>query len=119
MTNMISQATAYISSVLKEFQVKRFLAAVLVGFLLLTTNADLGRNNRSMQSVSKKIDDVTHQIDSERPKTTGEWKQEAREVKGSPGERLENIVEESAEAVKEFGGLYPDTAKRSGRELRD
>lgn len=110
MTNLISRAVAHISPMFKELQVKRFVAVVLIGFLLLTTNVVPGHNNRA---VSKKIDNVVHQNDSQRPKTTGEWQQEARETEDSPGKRLENIGKESAEAVKDFGSLYPDTAKRT------
>lgn len=116
MLNLFSRAISHISSLLNGLQVKRFLAVVLVGFLLLTTNVNLGRNNRSL---NKTLDDTAHQIDSERPKTTGEWKQEARETEGAPGERLKNIAEESAQAVKEWGSLYPDTAERSARQVRD
>jgi hypothetical protein len=65
----------------------------------------------------RKIQDDAHRIDSERPKTFGEWNREARETEDAPGDRLERIAKESGEAVKEFGEMYPDTAERSGRAL--
>ena len=40
-----------------------------------------------------------------------------RSVKGKPGERIERIGEQSADAIKEFGQMYPDVAKRSEKEL--
>jgi hypothetical protein len=43
MTNLISRAIARISTLLEGLQVKQFFAAGLVGFLLLTTNVDMGR----------------------------------------------------------------------------
>ena len=116
MTNLISRAIAHISVLLKELQVKRFLAVVLVGFILLTTNVAPGRNS---QAVTEKIKEAVHQDDSQRPKTIGEWNKEARETEDAPGERLQKIGKESAEALKDFGSLYPDTAQRSAEGLQD
>lgn len=116
MKNLISRAIAHINSFLNELQVKRFLAVVLVGFLLLSTNVAPESSN---PAAAKIIDELVHQEpnDSQRPKTVGDWQKEARETKDAPGERLQKIVGESAEAVKDFGGLYPDTAKASAKGL--
>jgi hypothetical protein len=116
MKNLISRATAHITSLINGLQVKRFLAIVLVGFILLTTNVDSGQNNKAL---TKQVRKEAHKIDSVRPKTTNEWYEEARETEDSPGERLENIAEESAQAFKEFGAIYPDTAKRTAPVLQD
>ncbi|WP_017318124.1 hypothetical protein [Mastigocladopsis repens] len=110
MINLISRAIAHINSLLNQFQVKRFLAVVLVGFVVLTTSVS---NESSSKVLTKKIDQAVHQGDSDRPKTTGEWNKEARETEDAPGERLQKIAGESAEAVKDFGKLYPDTIKTS------
>lgn len=66
-----------------------------------------------------KIQQDLQNIDSDRPKTTGEWNQEARETTGQPGERLGRIAKETGEAVKDFGKMYPDTAERSGDALQE
>ena len=116
MKNLISRATTQIASLINGLQVKRFLAVVLVGFILLTTNVDSGQTNKAL---TKEISKEAQKIDSVRPKTTREWYKEARETEDSPGERLQNIAEESAQAVKEFGSLYPDTAKRTAPVLQD
>lgn len=116
MINLISGAINQINSLLKVVQIKQFLSVVMVGFLVLTTNVAMGHDTKAG---IKQVDKTAHQIDSTRPKTTGEWQKEARATKGAPGERLENIAEESAKAVKEWGSLYPDTAKRSARELKE
>ncbi|HEY9619605.1 MAG TPA: hypothetical protein V6C78_04505 [Crinalium sp.] len=116
MTNLISKTLTRIHSLLKTIQVKQLLSVVLVGFIFLTTHVDSGRGN---STTFNRVNDKAHQIDSERPKTTREWQREARQTEDSPGERLKNIGSESAEAVKEWGGLYPDTAKRSTRELKE
>ena len=117
MQNLISRATSHISSLINRLQVKRFLAVVLVGFILLTTNVDA--NQQVNKGLTKQIRKEAQKIDSVRPKTTNEWYEEARETEHSPGERLENIAEESAQAFKEFGAIYPDTAKRTAPVLQD
>jgi predicted PurR-regulated permease PerM len=117
MKRLISKAIAPVLSWLQGLQIQRLMAVMLVGLLLLAPNvalADSGSN-----SLTEKVRQLVHQDDSQRPKTTGEWQQEAREVEGSPGERLENIAEESAEAVKDFGTLYPDTAERTANSQAD
>ena len=116
MKNLISRSTAHITSLINGLQVKRFFAVVLVGFILLTTNVDSKQNNKAL---TKQVREQAEQIDSVRPKTTREWYKEARETEDTPGERLQNIAEESAQAVKEFGSLYPDTAKRTAPALQD
>jgi hypothetical protein len=116
MKNLISRSTAHITSLINGLQVNRFFAVVLVGFILLTTNVDSKQNNKAL---TKQVREQAEQIDSVRPKTTREWYKEARETEDSPGERLQNIAEESAQAVKEFGSLYPDTAKRTAPALQD
>jgi hypothetical protein len=86
---------------------------------LLPGNAYAEHNNRFMGDMADKNRDRIHQNDSDRPKTTGEWNREARETEGEPGERAKRIGKESAEAVKDFGSMYTDTAKRSANELRN
>lgn len=116
MKNLISRAAGHINSLLNVFQVKRFLAVVLVGFLLLTTNANAGQN---IKASAERVLDKAHQTDSVRPKTTNEWKEDARETDNSPGERLEKIAEQSGAAVKEFGEMYPSTAKITASSAND
>jgi hypothetical protein len=57
--------------------------------------------------------------DSDRPKTTGEWNQEARETEDDLGQRVKRIAKETGEAVKDFGQMYPNTAERSGDALKE
>jgi hypothetical protein len=111
-----SRIATQINSLMQEWQLKRFFAVVLVGFLVLTTNVNSERNS---QAVTRKLDQVVHQDDSQRPKTTGEWNQEARQTEEAPGERVKRIAKESGEALKQWGSLYPDTAERSANELQE
>ena len=117
MQNLISKAASHISSLINGLQVKRFLAVVLVGFILLTTSVDANKQNN--KALTKQVRQQAEQLDSVRPKTTNEWYKEARETEDSLGERVENIAEESAQAFKEFGSIYPDTAKRTAPALQD
>jgi len=73
MQNLISRATSHISSLINRLQVKRFLAVVLVGVILLTTNVDA--NQQVNKGLTKQIRKEAQKIDSVRPKTTNEWKQ--------------------------------------------
>jgi hypothetical protein len=116
MPNFISEMTAKISSFVKSMQVNQFLPMFLVFSLLLGNHLVSAVDSKA---VTEKLNEVVQQNDSERPKTTGEWNQEAREVKGEPGERLKRIGKQSAEAVKEFGSIYPDTAQKSVSELKN
>lgn len=113
MTNLISKAISGIRSFFSALQLKSFLSVVAVGVILLTSsNVNPVRNN---QPLPERISEKAHQIDSVRPKNTDEWNKEAQETKDAPGDRLKNIAEESAKAVQEFGGMYPDTAKSSAK----
>lgn len=116
MINLIANTTAYIGSLLKGLQVQRFLAVVLVGFLFLSTSIDLGSNNRAL---GKQVDEIAHDTDSVRPKTTREWYQEGRETDNSPGERLERIGKESAKAFEEFGSGYIEGAKQTANQAKE
>lgn len=109
MANLISKTISHVGYLLSELQIKRFISVVLVGFLLLTTNVAPEQN----KALADEIHSVVHQDGSQRPKTTGEWNKDARETAGDPGERLKKIGKQSAEAVKDFGSVYPDTAKRT------
>jgi hypothetical protein len=116
MKNLISRAIAHISTLLEGLQVKQFFAAGLVGFLLLTTNVDIGKND---QPLPAKLRERIEQNDADRPKTTGQWNREARKVEGNPGERVKRIGKESAEAFKEFGSGYGEGAEKTADQVQD
>jgi len=78
--------------------------------------ADIKQANiggKDAEQATEKVNQLVDRGNSNRPKTTGDWNKEAREVEGSPRERLQRIGEQSGEALKEFGSVYPDTAERS------
>ncbi len=98
-----------ISRWLQSFQVKHFLGIILVGCLMLTS----GLSERPSQAITDRVDAIIHQDDSQRPKTTGEWQAEALETENAPGERIERIGEESADALRDWASLYPDVAEET------
>ncbi|MEH2072860.1 MAG: hypothetical protein V7K57_00310 [Nostoc sp.] len=116
MINLISKTIGNIDSLLRGFQVKRFLAVVLVGFLVLTTNVTSGQNDKGLK---ERVREQIQQNDAQRPKTTGQWNKEARETEGSLGKRLEKIGGESAEALKEFGSGYVKGAQKTASDVGD
>ncbi|MCF4966203.1 hypothetical protein [Nostoc sp. CMAA1605] len=120
MVSLFTKAINSIKSIFRDLEIKRLFAVVLVGFLVLTTglnsNIESGRN---ADAVTRRVDKVVHQDDADRPKTTGEWNREARQTEDAPVERAKRIAKESGEAIKQWGSVYPDTAKRSADELQD
>ncbi len=116
MKKFIAQAKTHLTAFVNNLQLKRVFSVVLVGFLVFGFGFG---SNRGNEGITSKIDKDIHQGDSNRPKTTGEWQQEAKETEGSPGKRLKRITDQSAEAVKDFGSIYPDTAKRTIPALQD
>jgi broad specificity phosphatase PhoE len=116
MLNLISRAINYIGSWLTQRSAETVLPILCVGILLLTTNVD---RSPSEQRLGKTVDQDIHQTNEKRPKTTGEWNQQSRETQGKPGERLKRIGEQSVEAAKDFGSVFPDTAKRSAADLKN
>ncbi len=117
MKNLISQAITKFKYLLARIPSRQLATSIMMAVLLLTTNVE---PSLSKQAATAKIDKMLQQDDNpDRPKTTAEWKQQARETKGKPVERLKRIGEQSADAVKEFGSMYPEVAKNSANELKN
>ncbi len=119
MLNFISEAISKIGSLLNKLPTKRFVSLVLLGFLFLTTNVDQRTGNPVSDLYDKIVHQDNSQNDSQRPKTMGEWNKQDRETKGDPGERIKRIGEQSIDAVKDLGAVYPNTAKRSAASLQN
>lgn len=120
MTNWFANAIARITSLLNGLQAKQFLAVVLAGFLVLTTNMNhetSGRGNNN--AMTNKVLERVHENDSPRPKTVGEWKKDARETANDPDERGRRISEQSGAAFKEFGSGYAEAMKNATEDAKD
>jgi hypothetical protein len=120
MIHLLTKAVNYIQKIYQTFEFRRLFATVLIGFLLLGTSLDSQiESGRNSDSVTRRLDRVVHQDDADRPKTTGEWEQEARQTEDAPGERAKRIGKESGEALKQWGSVYGDTAKRSSEDFQN
>jgi hypothetical protein len=116
MLNLVARVINRIQLLITKQSLEKIVPIFLVGILLITTNID---SSASDQKLGKAVDQVIHQDNEKRPKTTGEWNKQSREVQGKPGKLLKRVGEQSAEAIKDFGSVYPDTAKRSAAELKN
>ncbi len=111
----LSVVTNLVSS-FKQIRVEQVLSLVLVGFLFLTTNVPSEQRSEALgKSIRERIE-ATDQ--SDRPKTTGEFLDEAR---GDVplDERIQNITRDSVEAFKELGKEYQPNLKAGAENLRD
>jgi hypothetical protein len=115
MLSLISRITNRFGWLMKQ-SLGKLLPVLLVGFLLMTTNGADGMSERKLEKV---VDRDIHQDSEKRPKTTGEWNKQSRETQGKPGERLKRVGEQSAEAIKDFGSVFPDTVERGAAELEN
>ncbi len=109
MIRLISQAISYASSLLKKIQVTSFLTTIVLGAVLLTNGVSSSVTNGKTAADLVGSDVVN--TNPERPTTTREWRQEARRTEDAPLERVKEIGQETAEAVKDWGKLYPDVAE--------
>lgn len=115
MMTLFSQTTAYVRSLINGLHLQQYFAFVLVGFVLLTTNANAAPHN---DALGAKVRDRIEQTDqADRPKTTGEWNREAEETEGNPGKRLGRIAKESGEAFKQFGSGYVKGAQETAGDI--
>jgi len=67
------------------------------------------------KQAAENVDELVHQKNSQRPKTTGEFLEEAR---GDVplNERLGNITRDSGEAFKDLGSEYSKAAREATRD---
>ncbi len=117
---------------------RRGLTVALVAALIFTTayssaayalpkassSIALGESNSSQmqsdKSLGERMRERIRETDrnSERPKTTGEFEQEARD--GVPlDERVQNIIRDSGEAFNQFGQEYSVGAQESVKSIKE
>lgn len=122
--NFISKCVQAIAFLFQGLQLKQFFATLLLTTVLLTSNvnqyAASSGSQQYDQPLGERILERIEQADQEsnRPKTTGEFLEEAR---GDVplDERLHNITRDSVEAFKQAGQDYSIAAEEITRELKD
>jgi hypothetical protein len=122
MNRLLSDGIATTIAVVQKFRIARVLALVFVsGFIVLTTAFYSGiAQAADNASLGERFRDRIERADqnSERPKTTGQFLDEAR---GNVplGERTKNIIRDSKEAIDQFGKEYSVGAQESARNVKD
>lgn len=116
MQSLISTTLTAIGSLLNTVHIKQFVSTLIIGVLILSTNVD---PDLASKGAIDRLEVKVQQEDTQRPKTTRQWQRQAREVEGRPGERAKRIGEQSADAIKEFGEVYPKVADESANELEN
>ncbi len=97
-----------LASALSLLPVTRIAAALLVTLMLMTTTAVAADLSPSVES---KLNRMINQGENGRPRTTAQWQAKNEELKGKPGEQLEEIGKETADAVSNMADIYPQNAK--------
>lgn len=112
----VAASVAALFSSFKQIRVEQVFSVVLVGFLFLTSNVN---SEQRSGALGKAIRDRIEQTDqSDRPKTVGEFLDEARGDVPA-GERARNITRDSVEAFKELGKEYNPDLKGRAEDLKD
>ncbi len=99
---------AALKGMLSRIQWKQFAVACSAVVVLLATSGIKADQNTSNRAYSNELPPTQ---DVGRPRTMGQWEAENEALEGQPGEKLKRIAEESADAVKNMAGIYPQNAK--------
>lgn len=114
------KAIAKISSFFSGVRVRSLTTIFLASWLLIGTNVSSMQNTPTQQPSGKELLERIrqHDQDSARPKTTGEFLDEAR---GDVplNERFSNITRDSKEAFKDLGENVSQGTKENVRELKN
>jgi hypothetical protein len=116
MNKLISSATTKIISFFKNLRAEPLAAIILASWLLIATDVNAAQNMQpSGQEMLQRI--RQHDQDSARPKTTGEFLEEAR---GDVplNKRISNITKDSKEAFEDLGENISQGAKENLRGIK-
>lgn len=115
MKDLISRCIHATVSYFEKVKLEKLLPVILVFSLFFATNV---RTDAREQPIGERIGRQLHEtsVRSDRPKTTGEFIDEAR--REIPlNERMENITRDSGEAFQQFGEGIGTSVKETTREL--
>lgn len=104
----MKQISGMFRNLISRIYWKQFAVACSAIIILLTANGVDARQTVSKQMRSNELP-PTQEVG--RPRTMGQWEAENDALKGKPGKRIERIAEESADAVKDMAGIYPQNVK--------
>lgn len=110
MSQVISRLVSAIRAIFKQWQLGRCFAAIFLGLFLLTTTFDANQQTSTNEKIHQRLQATDNY--SARPKTTGEFLEEARD--DIPlDDRLHNIARDSAEAMGQLGQEYTEGIKEN------
>jgi hypothetical protein len=116
----VRKAIAKISSFFPGVRVQSLATIFLAGWLLIATDVSSMQSTQTQQPSGKELLERIrqHDQDSERPKTTGEFLDEAR---GDVplNERFSNITRDSKEAFKDLGENVSQSTKENVSDLKN
>ncbi len=104
----MKQIFGIIKTAVKRIQWRQFAVVCSAIVILLTANGVNARQTAKDPAFSGQLPPTE---DVGRPRTMGQWEAENEALEGQPGEKLKRIAEESADAVKNMAGIYPQNAK--------
>lgn len=118
MKTWMNAAIAHLRSLLQNLQFRQAVAVMVIGFWLLTSGMDIRNAEGQAPRLTQKIQQEIHTKDSDRPKTTGEFLDEAR---GDVplDERIDNIVRDSKEAFQDWGEEYAKGIRKTGDQIQE
>ncbi len=105
----------FIANLFEKVKLQRILPAILAFAVFFATNVKTDARN---EPIGERIGKQQHRtsVKSERPKTVGEFVDEAR-PDVPLNERIDNITRDSAEAFQQFGEGIGNSVKETAREL--
>lgn len=116
----VRKAIAKISSFFQGVRVQSLATIFLASWLLITTDVNSMQSTSTEQPSGKELLERIrqHDQDSDRPKTTGEFLDEARG--DIPlNERISNITRDSKEAFKDLGENVSQSTKENVSDLKN
>ena len=97
-----------LKAALSQIHWKQFAVACSAVVILLTASGVNARSSATDPAYNEQLP-PTEEVG--RPRTMGQWEAENEALDGQPVEKLKRIAEESADAVKNMAGIYPQNAK--------
>lgn len=102
---------AHVETIFEKFQIKRLIAALIVGWALIVASANGALAADLPANVKADLERVTEQGETGRPRTTGQWQEEKEALEGKPLQAAQRMAKEAADAAGELAELYPQNAK--------
>ena len=97
--------------ILKNIQWKQIITACFAGMLLLSMPTTQLADAQIDASTQNRLDEVREKGKQGRPRTTGQWQSEKESLSGQPGQVIERMGKEAADAAGNVADTYGQTIK--------